>query len=257
MKISFVIVNYKTKSYLTNCIQSILKTTTGEYEIIIVDNHSGDNLDDIQDLSPEHIQIIYAQTNNGFGSGVNIGANIATGDWLCILNPDTKIQGDIHTLSTIEQNTGIIGIALVNHQNIVQPYQYGSFPTPISILLNTAKKQWKSPPEQTIATDWVSGGSLCIRRALFQQLQGFDERFFMYYEDIDICRRAQQAGYGIQWTQNITIWHQEGGAETNRVATKARYYTAQRQYIAKWYGKVWNILLYPLHQALLLILNVL
>ena len=139
----------------------------------------------------------------------------------------------------------------MNQEKQIQDYQYGDFPTPNSIISNKAKKSWQNPIEKTIATDWVSGGSLCIETNLFRELGGFDERFFMYYEDIDLCRRVRQAGHNIEWTQQITIWHYEGGSESNIINTKKRYYKAQRQYLAKWYGRFWAILLYPLHTGLL------
>lgn len=246
-KISFIIVAYKSKKFLTDCVNAITEQTSGEYEIVIVDNNSGENLDEIQNLSTDKIKIIYSQKNAGFGSGVNLGATQATGDWLCIINPDTRIQGDIHTLSTIDKNTKLIGLALVNQENQIQAYQYGDFPTPKSIISKRAKKQWQNPTQDTITTDWISGGSICIEAKLFRELRGFDERFFMYYEDIDLCYRAKQAGHQAYWTQKITIWHYEGGSESKIMNIKKRYYESQRQYIAKYYGKIWAILLYPLH----------
>lgn len=246
-KISFLIVSYKSLKFLTDCVNSIIQNTLGEYEIVIVDNNSGENLDEIQNLSTAKIQIIYSDKNSGFGSGVNLGATKTTGDWLCIINPDTRIQGDIHILSTIDKNTKVIGLALVNQNNKIQAYQYGDFPTPQSLIYNTAKKIWQNPTQNSISVDWVSGGSLCIETSLFRELRGFDERFFMYYEDIDLCRRVRQAGHNIEWTQQITIWHYEGGSENNIINTKKRYYKAQRQYLAKWYGIFWAILMYPLH----------
>jgi GT2 family glycosyltransferase len=250
--ISFIIVSYKTKHYLEDCIKAIISSTTGEYEIILVENNSGENLDSLQDLSTDRIHIMYSDKNAGFGSGVNIGVTKAIGDWLCFINPDTRIQGDIHMISTITENTGIMGLALVDNNQKIQDYQYGKFPTPRSIITNTAKKSWQMPTEQTISTDWVSGGSLCIETALFRELGGFDEQFFMYYEDIDLCRRAKQIGRDVQWTQQITVWHQEGGSESNIRKTKERYYTAQRKYIVKWYGGFWNLLLMPIHLGLLM-----
>lgn len=246
-KISFIIVAYKSKKFLTDCVNSITTHTSGEYEIVIVDNNSGENLDKIQDLSTSKIKIIYSQNNAGFGSGVNLGATQATGDWLCLLNPDTRLQGDIHTLSTIDKNTKLIGLSLVNQENQTQAYQYGDFPTPNSIVSNSAKKQWQNQTQETITTDWISGGSICIEAKLFRELGGFDDRFFMYYEDIDLCYRAKQGGYQTYWTQQITIWHYEGGSESNIINTKQRYYKSQRQYIVKYYGKIWAVLLYPLH----------
>lgn len=246
-KISFIIVAYKSKKFLTDCVNSITTHTSGEYEIVIVDNNSGENLDEIQNLSTSKIKIIYSQNNAGFGSGVNLGATQATGDWLCLLNPDTRLQGDIHILSTIDKNTKLIGLALVNQENQIQAYQYGDFPTPKSIVSNSAKKQWQNQTQETITTDWISGGSICIEAKLFRELGGFDDRFFMYYEDIDLCYRAKQAGHQAYWTQQITIWHYEGGSESNIINTKQRYYKSQRQYIVKYYGKIWAVLLYPLH----------
>jgi GT2 family glycosyltransferase len=255
-KISFVIVSYKSLKFLEDCVNSIIQHTSGEYEIVIVDNNSGENLDKIQNLSTEKITIIYSDKNAGFGSGVNLGATKTTGDWLYVINPDTRIQGDIHILSTIDKNTKVIGLALVNQENQIQAYQYGDFPTPKSIIQNTAKKSWHNPTQDSISVNWVSGGSLCIETSVFRELGGFDERFFMYYEDIDLCRRVRQAGYNIEWTQQITIWHYEGGSESNIINTKKRYYKSQRQYLAKWYGRIWAILLYPLHTGLLLRGNV-
>ncbi|MEX0597368.1 MAG: glycosyltransferase family 2 protein [Candidatus Paceibacterota bacterium] len=246
-KISFIIVSYNSLKFLTDCVNSIIKHTSGEYEIVIVDNNSGENLDEIQNLSTKKIKIIYSDKNTGFGSGVNLGATKTTGDWLCIINPDTHIQGDIHKLSTIDKNTKVIGIALVNQEKQIQAYQYGDFPTPQSLIHNTAKKIWQNPTQDSISVDWVSGGSLCVETSLFRELLGFDERFFMYYEDIDLCRRVRQAGHNIEWTQQITIWHYEGGSESNIINTKKRYYKAQRQYLAKWYGRFWVVLMYQLH----------
>ena len=251
-KISFIIVAYQSKKFLTDCVNSITTHTSGEYEIVIVDNNSGENLDEIQNLSTSKIKIIYSQNNAGFGSGVNLGTTQATGDWLCVINPDTRIQGDIHTLSTIDKNTKLIGLALVNQENEIQAYQYGDFPSPKSIISKRAKKQWQNQTQETITTDWISGGSICIEVKLFRELGGFDDRFFMYYEDIDLCRRAKQIGRDIEWTQQITVWHQEGGSESNIRKTKERYYTAQRKYIAKYYGRFWNILLMPIHLGLLM-----
>lgn len=237
--ISYIIVSYRSQQFLADCLQSIHTCTTTEYEVIIVENHSGENIDRFVDTN---VSVHYNTQNKGFGDGVNFGARFAKGEWLMIINPDTQIQGDISPLITQAGDAvGIIGLCLTN-ANLIQAYQFGYLPTPATILFQKNKTHWESIPKTEQYVEWVSGGAMLIRKNLFQQLQGFDDQFFMYFEDIDLCRRAREKGYTIRWTNAVTVNHYEGGSQPNKIRMKSRYFHGQYVYINKWYGYIWATL---------------
>lgn len=249
--ISILIVNYKTKNYLIELIPSIIDMIPEEKEIIIVDNDSGDNLDDLAILDSS-VNIIYSKKNTGFGSGINTASKKAKGEWLFILNPDTIIlDNPIPYLSKINSKIVLLGLNLVNQDDLIQAYQFGKFPTPISLMFNQSKSLWDSNPKNEVYPDWIGGGAFIIKKEVFDEIGGFDEAYFMYYEDIDLCRKIKDNNLQIMWIPNVRIWHKEGGAEHIKFKTKQRYYKSQRIYLSKFHSKLWIPLFFILHQVLL------
>lgn len=249
--ISILIVNYKTKNYILKLIPSILDKIPNKKEIIIVDNNSGDDLEDIKEFD-KSIKIIYSKKNNGFGSGINLGAKLTQGEWLFVINPDTLIlDNPLPKLSSLDSNIAMLGLNLVNSNNQIQAYQFGEFPTPFSLIFNKSKLNWDTNPDNELFPDWIGGGAFLIRKEIFDKVGGYDDRYFMYYEDIDLCYRLKQNNFKIIWAKNLKIWHHEGGAEPLKFRTKQRYYKSQRQYIAKFHSKLWLPVFFILHQILL------
>lgn len=253
--ISIITVNYKTKRYLPKLLESLQEYVHEEFEYIIVDNDSGDNLDELADAY-DFVKVIYNNQNTGFGSGINRGAKEARGEYLYFLNPDTYLLSDTLKLqkSVLEKfsYSAIVGGCMTKNDGSIQSYQYGSEPSlPDVFFMNKKKEQSQKTNDKLQEVDWVSGGAMMVRKDAFQRVGGFDERFFMYFEDIDLCKRFRQQGYKIFWTPDAKLYHVEGGAEKVYKNTKKRYYASQRKYYAKHIGSIWSLLLWPLHQILL------
>lgn len=239
MKLSFIIVNYQSEKYLAKCISSIKEKFLGvEYEIIVVNN---DNLD-IQCLS--EIKIINSGKNIGFGAACNLGAKTAQGEILCFLNPDTEIVSENiqDLLGEFEKDNklAIIGPRLIVESPrrgvSTQEWIAGKEVTILNTLLNNFgykrdKKIWAS--ESPIECAWVSGAAMFVREDLFQKLGGFDEKFFMYFEDIDLCRRARKLGYKILYFPNFQIKHFGGKSFLDKKTQKRYYYLSQLTYFRK------------------------
>ncbi len=235
MKLSFIIVNYQSEKYLAKGVSSIREKVLGvEYEIIVVNN---DNLD-IQCLS--EIKIMNSGKNIGFGAACNLGARSARGEILCFLNPDTEIiSSDIKKLLdefNEDDKLAIIGPKLLSDKNEVQWWCAGKKATLLSIILNNFgckrdKKIWES--SEKIECAWVSGAAMFIRKNIFNQLGGFDEKFFMYFEDIDLCRRARQLGCKILYFPDFVIKHFGGKSFLDKKTQKKYYHISQYLYFKK------------------------
>ena len=227
--VSILIVNYNVKEYLGNCIDSILQSDyNGEIEIVVVDNHSFDGSDEfIHNRFPD-VKMIKNSENLGFGKAVNQAARVATNDYLLILNPDTVIQED--TIATFvhymkdHPGAGLIGPKILNPDGSLQLTCKRSFPTPgvaLPKLLGLSKVFPKSKltgkynltyldPEEVHSVDAVSGSCMFLQRKLFTDIGGFDERFFMFGEDIDLCYRIKESGKEIYYVPRTKIIHYGG-----------------------------------------------
>ena len=211
--VSILIVNYNVKEYLGNCIDSILQSEyKGAIEIVVVDNHSFDgSVEFIHNRFPD-VKVIKNSENLGFGKAVNQAARVATNDYLLILNPDTVIQED--TIATFvhymkdHPEAGLIGPKILNPDGSLQLTCKRSFPTPgvaLPKLLGLSKvfpkSKWAGKynltylnQEKVHSVDAVSGSCMFLQRKLFTDIGGFDEQFFMFGEDIDLCYRIKESG---------------------------------------------------------------
>jgi len=227
--VSIIIVNYNVKEFLIQCIDSINQTDyLGKTEIIIIDNHSFDGSQKILKKQFPHIKIIENQENFGFGKAVNQGVELASGEYLFILNPDTIIQEDtINVLVNYLMNhpqVGMVGPKIINSDGKLQPACKRSFPTlkvALPKLLGMSKlfpnSTWAGKynltylhPDKIHSVDAVSGSCMLMRTNLFRKLDGFDEEYFMYGEDIDLCYRLKQRGNEIHYNPKTQILHYQG-----------------------------------------------
>ena len=236
--ISFIIVNYQSERYLKKCVASLFnKIKNINFEIIIVNNDEN-NLTGI-----EKAKIINLKKNVGFGKANNIGAKKAAGDFLCFLNPDTIILseniGEIIKEFKKNSKIGVIGPRLISEFNETQWWCAGVKATPWDLLRNNlgfkkSRKIWESKIKKE--ADWVSGAALFIPRPLFLKLGGFDEKFFMYFEDIDLCRRTKELGKKIIYFPEVKIKHWGGKSSSCKKKQKKEYYKSQDYYFKKHYG---------------------
>ncbi len=198
--ISIIIVNYNS-SYLNETIKSIKNTVKISYEIIIIDNNSNKALQ----FNNSNIKIIKNQHNLGFAKANNQGIRIAKSKYILLLNPDIILKKDTieETINFMEKNkhSNIVGCKLLNEDGSLQ-YSCRTFPTPFIFLArNTPLKHiFKKilyehdmkdyDHKNTKKVDWISGAFMMLRDRYY-----FDENFFLYLEDVDLCRRIGNVYY--------------------------------------------------------------
>ena len=227
--ISVVIVNYNSKDFLLQCLRSIEKAGTNiSYEVIVVDNNSTDSpIQDMENQFPD-VKFIALKENYGFGKANNIGVIASKGNYILILNPDTIIEEDtfdiMYNYMENHPDVGIAGCKVLNPDGTFQLACRRGFPTPWASFCklfglqsifpkskNFAKyNQTFRPVDETYHVDAVIGAFMFIRRQAWMDILGFDETFFMYGEDLDLCYRADKAGWKTSFVHSTSIIHYKG-----------------------------------------------
>ena len=227
--LTIVIVNYKVKEYVSNLLSSIRKAQGDlAIQVFVVDNDSGDG--SIDYLRNRHPDVSYIQNheNVGFGKANNQAIQKARGTYTLIINPDTLVSED--TFSTLiahmeaDPTCGAVGCKILNPDGTYAPESKRSVPTiwaaltkllglhaifPKSKLFGKYYMSWLKEDE-TAQVPVLSGSFMLWRTHLLQSLGGFDERFFMYGEDIDLCYRVQSTDYHIDYMPDTSIIHYKG-----------------------------------------------
>jgi GT2 family glycosyltransferase len=244
--ISIVIVNYKVPHCLIEALHSLrLADLYDRSEVIIIDNASGDNSRELVTSKFREVKWIQLNANIGFGKACNVGVEAAGGRYLLLLNPDTVISGN--TLSSAVEfmeahpSAGLVGPKILNTDGTLQHSCRRSIPTPsvafyylsgLSYLFPKSKRFGRyhltyMDEDETAQVDVISGSFMFMKRELFNEIGGFDKRFFMYGEDIDLCYRITQAGYGVWYYPHIKIIHQKGKSSSKRrIRSRIDFYEA-------------------------------
>jgi GT2 family glycosyltransferase len=219
--ISCVIVGYRSLEYLKSCIESLRQQEGTEFEIIVVDNNSADGT--VEYLSEINVNCISLDKNRGFGAAVNIGAREAVYKYLLILNPDTIIPPDslkkLRRFAESGTDFGLLAPSLEYPDGKIQ-ISARAFPRRRDFLLSrgsplfrlgiTGEKEagYIIPVDNApLEIPAVSATALMINTALFKEIGGFDERFFMYLEDIDLCRKIKERGLAVILLPEVKIRH--------------------------------------------------
>lgn len=235
LDISIIIVNYRGWQALEKCLKSIETIVPkSSFEIIIVDNFSNDGQFPTFKEKYPTFKFVENSCNNGFSNGCNFGASLANGNYLLFLNPDTKLTlGALETLlqtAISHPEIGILSCLQINENNIFYN-QNNLFPLlgrffgisrAISRKLNKINLQKRfNTQEELFYPDWVTGAVIFISRDWFNKINGWNEDYWLYFEDIDICKKTATAGGKIAVTRKATIFHQHGGASRLNIKTKA------------------------------------
>jgi GT2 family glycosyltransferase len=253
--ISVVTVNYKTKDYLERMLESLYRQhDQEEVEVFVVDNASGDDLSGLSSRF-EKANFIFSNTNTGFASGCNMGLRHAKGDYLVLINPDIEFVSpalyEIEERMRMNPDIGIGGISLKNLDGSQQECVW-RFPRPFDQLLVLLKvphvlKNLKAingwlmkgfDYAQSSNVDQVMGAFFCIRRELANEIGLLDEGFFMWYEEVDYSKRADDAGWKTRYFADIEARHKKGSS-FDQVATikkQAMVRKSLRRYMRKHYG---------------------
>lgn len=231
MKLSIIILSYNTKDLVLKCIRLILEhygkeVKNKEFEIIVVDNASEDS--SVQFLEKiRGIKLIKNRENYGFSKGCNIGAKKAQGEYVLFFNSDARIedQGLTKMIYFLQRNSkvGVLGGKLINFDGSQQA-SCGNFYSLINLpLIFSEWIGFRKKPAKIQNVDWVSGGSMMIRRELFEELKGFDEKLFMYMEDMELCFRVKKRGFQTFFFPDIKIVHRELGSSNRSFAVNQIY----------------------------------
>lgn len=224
--VSVLIVNYNGLRFLEECLASV-KTAFAKYsfEIVVVDNASQDESQRFLENRSD-IRYVESKANLGFTGGNNLAAQHARGHVLLLLNNDTKVNANLDPLidKVLQDSTGAAGARLVYGDGRVQ-FSVGLHHHPLRLILSWMglEKAHSLPPvfrriesDPTFynltheKVDWVSGACLATPSKLWKQLNGLDDSFFMYCEDVDYCLRVRQAGYRVSYVADTLVTHYEG-----------------------------------------------
>ncbi len=213
--VTVIIVNYNTAHLIQSCIDTVLEQQGVEKEIMVVDNASHDNSVAVISAYGDAVKLIANQENRGFGCANNQAALLARGKFLFLLNPDAVFQDTMALKQMLdfmqaEARVGLAGTQVARKKggySIPQQFYPGQRYTQVSYA--------KLPGN--IA--WVIGASMMIRRDVFEAVKGFDEDFFLYGEEADLCLRIRKQGYEIGYNPLVMVNHVGGGSEQQTAAT--------------------------------------
>jgi GT2 family glycosyltransferase len=221
-QLSVVIVNYHqwgSTAALTRQLQTSQCMRRCAAEVVIVDNHSPPHPLLARLRRSPGVALRRWGRNRGFARAVNEGCRLSQGEWLLLLNPDMTLPPEFldqvfalaERLSATEPRTGIVGFGLRNPDGTAQ-HSSGPFPSLLGtlarLILPRARRKYRVVPrDRRSEVDWVTGCCVLIRRACLAALGGLDEDFFLYYEDVDLCRRAQAHGWSVQYEPALTAVH--------------------------------------------------
>lgn len=234
MDVSIIIVNYNSWVVLSNCIESILNLNTAlNTEIIVVDNKSTNDLFLQYQQKIPTVKWISNSGNNGFANGCNLGAANANGDYLFFLNPDTKLKtGVLEHFTAIyhKENIGILSCLQTNSKDSFHKYNL-LFPNSLRVfgvlrsLERVFKKKQLAEHFKETATrsypDWISGSAIFISKDNFYLIDKWNEDYWMYFEDVDLCKKAQDNNLPCVISKEVSLFHLHGGASRVNPKTKA------------------------------------
>lgn len=238
--LSLVLVNYRSADTIQACLESLETDRSNvAIECIVVNNDSSERVALDRLAARFSIRVIETGENIGFGAASNRGAQEAAADFLGFLNPDTRLlSGSLQEVSEFfhtHPETGITGGRLIGQDGKSELWSAGSTATLVRIIGNKFRFFRGLPPERSefVSVGFVSGAALFIRKSLFDSLGGFDERFFLYFEDMDLCLRSLAAGAGVVLLPTLVFTHEGGVSQCSREIQKRHYYTSQKLYFEK------------------------
>jgi GT2 family glycosyltransferase len=229
--VTVIIVNYRTPDLTKGAVRSCLSEPEVE-EVIVIDNGSGDESADIltEEFRGKNVRVMENEDNVGFATANNKGVGRARTDYVLLLNSDAFVlEGAIGILLErikADDSIGIIGPEiLLSDGHSPQPLNYGPFPSLKTIF--TRNQNVDNP----LQPDWVSGVAMMLNRQFMLEIDGFDDRYFMYFEDVDLCRRVQEHGRKVVREPKAKIVHFGGKSLSSDFKRKKMYYASQDRYL--------------------------
>ena len=240
MKLLVIIVSYNTKDITLSCINSVEKYSPQDTRIIVVDNNSTDGSPEA--LNKTSIILINNDQNLGFSKAVNQGIKLSKGEYVLILNSDTKVKRDsINRLIEFAENNGdcgAVGPKLLNSNNSVQASSF-NFPTIWGAIqeywlgIKGKHSKFVPPGVNPVQVESLVMACLLITPQAIKKVGLLDEKFFMYYEDIDYCKRIRKAGLRVYYLPEAEVIHYHGVSGKDLASTSdqwRRLITSSKKY---------------------------
>lgn len=234
LPVSVIVVCADSGASLRDCVRRALSSSV-PLELILIDNDSSDGTP--QSVEQAHaaeprLKVIYNRANLGFGPAVNRAAAVARGERLLVLNPDCLLEPETlaHMLDILDAHpdAGIVGAVVCAADGTPDPASYRRDPLLRRALATLAGARGGMNiegeiPAGVVEAEAVSGALMLLPRKAFVQLGGFDERYFLHFEDLDLCRRARDAGYRVLLAGDVRVLHGKGGSSRHRPVFVSRH----------------------------------
>jgi GT2 family glycosyltransferase len=246
-KIAIIVLQYNNSRDTIRCLESVKELNWQDFGVIIVDNASEiQHLNNIrlfvesqEKTNNKKLELIVNEKNFGYASGNNIGIKIALengANYILVLNPDTTVRQDILTkmfeIQKLNSKIGIVG-TIINEGD-------GE--------INCGKINWLKPELSHLRQEvcnilddgfYIPGAAMLIKRAVFEKIGFFDERYFLYFEDADFCERARRAGFKIALAQERLVYHRPSSSTKLLGPAKLLYYHYRNAHLFNWKNGPW------------------
>ncbi len=232
LKTSIIIVSYNSEDFIEKCILSVFKNINSNTEVIVLDNASNDKTYEILGKFKKKIKLLKSEINLGFGQGVNKAVKEAQGEYLFLLNPDTEVKSpfldEIINFYENNKDCGALGVKTIMPNGEVQktvkkePTIKGAFFEFILESKNTYS-EYNPKSDKPLEVEVVYAAALLIKKDLFNKLGGFSNKYFMYYEDVDLCKRIRKLGKKIYYYPCVSILHLVGATKSSLDKTVLNY----------------------------------
>jgi GT2 family glycosyltransferase len=262
--LSFIIINYNLAKEIEDCLNSLMLIVDSlkdfRCEIIIVDNNSPDKKlpETEKKFNRDNNKFYYLDENVGFGKGCNFGFSKASGEYICFLNPDTIIKENIF-LPIIDLFKNNKSIGIIGPKQQVRPpffdFSAGFYPNILFELFNLFGVGvffegfivfilTKINKNKILKVDWILGASIFIKSEMFAAVDGFDKDYFMFFEEVDLCKRISDKGFKIVYCPQYSIHHigSVSGKKDYTLYT-IRTYSSKYLYISKHYAYLYKLLM--------------
>ncbi|MGZ4387273.1 MAG: glycosyltransferase family 2 protein [Gaiellaceae bacterium] len=234
--LDLAIVSYRSRELLRRCLDSLERFGPAcSLTVTVVDNDSQDGTVELLEQRFPWVDLVPAGGNLGFAAATNIAVRRGSAPFVLVLNPDTELVEDVLdrllALMWEHPEVGICGCRLVRDDGSFDHAARRSFPTPLGALAHFARigrwrrapralAQYRAPQIELGPVDAVNGAFMLIRRAALEQVGLFDEGYWMFMEDLDLCYRFRQAGWVTWYEPSATVLHVKGGSGDRRASPK-------------------------------------
>lgn len=239
MDLSIIVLSFNTRDITDECLRRLRSS-----EVIVLDNASTDGSPEMIEKKYPWVKLIKSRENTGFAKGNNIAMKQSNNPIVLFLNSDCFVEKDTlnKAFEYFKNNAcDALGVKLIYENGKLQP-SAGALPNPLNTffwifgLTNSFHPENKEFFAKARRVGWVTGAFLMMRKEVFEKVGGFDEKIFMYMDEVDLCKRINMAGYKVCFTPDIAVTHLQRASQTDSAASFVRELAGIKYYFQKYYS---------------------